>query len=219
MWRAENVILHYSAVPAQPWSALEAAWLPRLPDARQATVVRLREPVDRNGTLLGVALLAQACRMQGFPFDPRALEYSSRAKPRLPGGPDFSIGPAAGRVGCVLSGAGRVGFDLEAAGAVTAQSLRLVLTPDERRRLEAAALEPTAAWVMKEAVLKAAGLGIDAAAQVQLHARHATLGTNEYRLVPVPLGPDWVAWVAHETSAVAVTVVHHDLSDLLSPLP
>lgn len=196
-----GVSLHYAAVPAQPWAALERAWLPRLPGSKRAAILRLRDAADRNASLLGLALLDAALAARGCVADLSAVEFPPRAKPHLPGSPDFSIAHAGGLVGCALAAAGRVGFDLEARGAVQAGQLRRVLDAAEQARVAAGALDPTEAWVMKEAVLKAAGRGIEAAAQVHLAPDHGLLGAQRFGLLALDLSPAHVAWLAYEGSA------------------
>ena len=214
----ECVSLHYTEVPAQPWPALAAAWLPRLPEPKRAAVLRLREPADRNASLLGVALLGAALAARGAAFEPAALEYPPRAKPRLAAGPAFSIAHAAGYVGCALATEARVGFDLEAAGAAAPETLRLALDAAARARLTGAGTDATALWVMTEAVLKAAGRGIDAAARVRLADGAATLDGERFALAAAPRAPTLVAWVAHEGAALELRCVRHAAGEF-APLP
>jgi 4'-phosphopantetheinyl transferase len=214
----EWISLHYAEVPAQPWPALAQAWLPRLPEPKRASILRLRQPADRNASLLGVALLGAALAERALAFEPADLAYAPRAKPRLAAGPDFSIAHAAGYVGCALATSGSVGFDLEAAGAVTAATLRLALGADEHARVAGGEVEATAAWVMTEAVLKAAGRGVDAATRVRLAGRGATLDGARYALAAATLEPALVAWIAHEGTVLALRCVRHGAGEF-APLP
>ena len=214
----ECVSLHYTEVPAQPWPALAEAWLPRLPAPKRAAILRLREPADRNASLLGVALLGAALGERAAAFDPALLDYAARSKPRLAGGPDFSIAHAAGYVGCALATGGRVGFDLEAAGTVAPGSLRLALGAAERERLAGDEVDATATWVMTEAVLKASGRGIDAAGRVRLAPRTALLDGVRYGLAAATLEPALVAWIAHEGTALQLRCVRHGAVSF-APLP
>jgi len=212
--------LHYVAVPAQPWKALEQAWDSRLPPGRLDVLLRRREPADRNASLLGIALLEAACRERGLAFDPATLLYPPRGKPTLPLGPDFSIAHAGGLAACLCWPLGAVGVDLEPAGAVGAGSLRLALGAAERARVAAGEFDPTAAWVMTEAVLKAVGLGIDAASRVRLgrSLAAATIDGRTLHLRPAALGPAYVAWVAHEQVAAGLRLVAHEPAEF-APLP
>jgi phosphopantetheinyl transferase len=215
---AESVSLHYTEVPAQPWPALAEAWLPRLPAAKRESILRLRDPADQNASLLGVALLGAALAARAAAFEPEALEFAPRGKPRLAAGPDFSIAHAAGYVGCALATRGRVGFDLEAAGAVAPAALRLALGAAERERLAEGTVDATDAWVMTEAVLKAAGRGIDGAARVRLGRRAATFDGTRFGLAAARLEPALVAWIAHEGAALELRCVRHGALEF-APLP
>ena len=214
----ECVSLHYTEVPAQPWADLAEAWLPLLPPSRRAALLRLREPADRNASLLGVALLGAALGARAVALEPGALEYPAGGKPRLVAGPDFSIAHAAGYVGCALATTGRVGFDLEPRGAVAPAALRLALGAAEREQLARGALDATAAWVMTEAVLKAAGRGIDSAARVRLAGEAATLDGARYRLASVTLAPTHAAWLAHQGDRLSLSTQRH-APDEFAPLP
>ena len=214
----EQVSLHYTAVPGQPWPALEAAWLPRLPAAKREAVLRLRDGRDRNATLLGIALLGSALQAVGVAFDPGAIAFLPRAKPELAGAPEFSIAHAAGLVGCALATGGRVGFDLEARDAVAPAWLRLALDSVEQERVARGELSATTAWVMKEAVLKAAGRELAAVAGVRLAGGIATLDGAAFHLVSVALAPTHVAWLAHERQPLALDVVRREAAEF-APLP
>jgi phosphopantetheinyl transferase len=210
--------LHYVAVPAQPWNALEREWLGRLAPARRARLLQLRHRPDRNASLLGVALLGLGCDRLAVPFVPGALDGLPRSRPSLPGGPSFSISHAGGLVACVCAAGGALGLDLEPRGAATAAGLRLALGPDERARIARGELEPTTAWVMVEAVLKAAGLGIDAAPRVRLGQDRASVDGAAFGLTPAPLGEGHVVFVAHEPGPARLEVLCHEASEF-APLP
>ena len=214
----EFLSLHYVAVPAQPWPALEQAWLPHLPAGKRTRVARLRYPADRNASLLGVALLAAAYQRRGERFDPGRLIYPARGKPTIAGGADFSIAHAAGLAVCALASAGRVGVDLEAADSVSTKVLRRALGPAEWARVASGALDATDAWVMTEAVIKAAGLGIAAAGRVRLGEDSGSIDDRPLRLVRVPLAAGQRLWLAHELAQGAVEVVGHDVREF-APLP
>ena len=187
--------LHYGDLRAQSRPCPRRAWLQALPERKRAAVLRLRDPADRDATLAGVSLLADALRARGLALDPARLQYPERGRPTLQGGPEFSIAHAGGLVACAVADS-RVGLDLEARGAVRPEQLRLVLSGAEHALLATRALDATDAWVMKEAVLKAAGRGIDAARAVELRGAGAVLDGCEWRLTRVPLPGEHVAWLA-----------------------
>jgi hypothetical protein len=99
-----------------------------------------------------------------------------------------------------------LGLDLERRDAVRAAQLRLVLSDDERAALATGALDATDAWVMKEAVLKAAGQGAHAARAVALRGALATLDGREWRLTRVPLPRTHVGWLATDGPLEALDV-------------
>jgi 4'-phosphopantetheinyl transferase len=218
--------LHYAVLPAQPGDGWLAAWLPWLPSVKRASIERLREEADRTASVLGIALLGAALRRRGLAFDPGALEYPSRGKPRLRGAPDFSIAHAGGLVACALARRGRVGLDLEPRDAVKPEQLRLVLEAGEFDAVAAGAMSATDAWVMKEAVLKAAGRGVDAARDVVLHGRTAVFAGEAYSLVRVDVARSHVAWLATDFAAAepgatggaepCVELVAHEAADVLA---
>jgi 4'-phosphopantetheinyl transferase len=198
--------LHHAALATQSWQALERDWLPRLPEARRERLLKLRDPADRAASLLGVALLAAALRSYGLELPAGLPEYPKRGRPRLPGGPEFSISHAGGVVACVLAPE-RVGLDLELRAAARPEQLRLVLDPGERAAILAGSLDATDAWVMKEAVLKADGRGLAGARDVLLHGRTALLDGTVWCLQRVDVGPAHVAWLASEDRDLQVRVV------------
>jgi len=203
----QRVILHYAGVSAQPWERLWAIWSTRLPPPKAAAISRLREPADRNASLLGLALLESALLSVGLVFDPAEIAYPASGKPQLRGGPDFSISHAGGLVGCAVALRGSVGFDLEAVGAVTVGQLRLALGAAEHAELAAGARDPTVAWVQSEAALKALGLRAAQAPRVRLAGVTASVDDSRLFLSPAQLGPDHVAWLAHSSPEIDLTTV------------
>jgi phosphopantetheinyl transferase len=215
---AQHLSLQYAAVPAQPWAALEQRWLPLLPSGKRAALERLREPSDRNASLLGIALLARALAALELAFDPCALEFPTGSKPCLRGGPDFSISHAAGRVAAVAVATGRVGLDLEPAGSVRDSTARRVLGSAECARLADGTLTATDAWVMKEASVKLAGRGVESLRSVSLENGVARLGTEAYVLQRVDLGAGYCAWLALEHARGDLAPCECELA-LFAPLP
>jgi phosphopantetheinyl transferase len=197
------VSLHYAEVPAQPWPALEARWLPALPPVKRDTVSRLRAATDRNASLLVIALLASALAARGRRFEAARLEFPERGKPRLPDGPDFSISHASGLVACALVEGGRVGLDLEPAGAVAAATVGRVLDASERGRLERGELAATDAWVQKEAVAKLFGCGVAALRRISLDGSQASFAGQRAWLVAAPLPASHTGWLALDADARA----------------
>lgn len=210
--------LHYAAVPAQRWPALEHAWLTRLPPAKSAAIARVRDAADRNASLVGIALLELGLRALQATLAPLALNFPRHGKPYLLEGPDFSIAHASGFVACAVATSGRVGVDLERAGAVRATTARRVLGAAEHDPLAGDALTPTDVWVMKEAVVKLAGRGIGALASVDLSDGHAQLDGTDVWLTPLALDANFVAWLAHDSPSIELTTEEIRAADI-APLP
>ena len=191
--------LHYAAVPAQPCEALQALWRPRLPTNKQAAVVALRQASDRDASVLGIALLARACAHAGVACEVATLRFPERAKPHGLVGCDFSISHAGGFVGCVLSSAA-VGFDWEPEEAAAWSDLRQLLMPAECHRLQAAGWTATEAWVALEAIVKAAGIGMEQASEVRLEGLRGECLGRHFQLIPVRGVAGQVAWIATDRS-------------------
>ena len=96
----------------------------------------------------------------------RDLRKDALGRPVHPGRPDLwlSVAHTAGAVAAAVTAGGRIGIDVEAATPYDPEIADLVLTPDQRRMVETAD-DPDRVflwfWVRKEALGKAAGVGID----------------------------------------------------------
>lgn len=138
-----------------------------LPQPEIARAARYRRWQDAQATLLGRLLLRQALRRRGKDSALiAAITIDAADRPSLPDGPDFSISHAEGLVVLAVSDDGRVGIDVEHRRPIAPDDLGPALTAADRRRIAAAA-DPVVAllqcWTAKEAVVKAAGLGITVA--------------------------------------------------------
>jgi hypothetical protein len=180
-----RVILAYSHQPRQLPARLHAALRERLPYGRR---MRLRGDLRAQAlTLVGIELarrlLGQAV---GREVAAAALRFPWGGKPHAPGLPDFSISHSGAWVGCAVATAGRVGFDLECAGATPAHAL--------------------ADWTAREAVLKAAGATLAAAAAVAIDGAGAEFGGRRWRLLAPTAPPGCTAALAFEEAAEFVLV-------------
>lgn len=189
--------------------------LPRLPPAKAAAVRRLGAAADRNASLLGLLLLQSACAALGSPCRLSELVYAPGAKPRLPGGPEFSISHAGGVVGCVAAADGALGLDLEPRGRATAAMLRLVAPAEDLGRLAAGELDPTTYAVSLEAVVKAAGASVAALAEVRLEPPFATLRGVRYGLCAPGIGEETVCVLADSAARGVPALRFLDPAELL----
>ncbi|MBM5811487.1 MAG: 4'-phosphopantetheinyl transferase superfamily protein, partial [Gammaproteobacteria bacterium] len=121
---------------------------------------------------------------------PARLRREPGGRPYWPGGPAFSITHAAGYAACALAMPGlAIGVDLEPDGAAEPDQLRLLTTELERRAMRAGRVDAVRLWTSKEAVLKAAGADVTAAAQVEIDGEighHAGRRWYLQRLTPAP---------------------------------
>jgi phosphopantetheinyl transferase len=173
MWQA--IVLH--APPAKFDAGGAASLLERLPYAYRLELER-RAAAERNASLLAVELLCGGLlRLRGVRLDPSRLQFPEGGKPRLDGGPWFSVSHARARVAVALSDRCDLGLDLEDIGAAGRDGEAL-----ER-------------WTATEATLKAIGAGIRRARDVQLAEDLATalIDGVTVHLRRVKLAPDCVA--------------------------
>jgi|GEM_PF-185123 4'-phosphopantetheinyl transferase len=213
--------LHYTDIPRHPCPELDARVLPLLPAARRDAVARKREAVDRNATLLGVALLARGCAQLGRAFDGRQLQFPASGKPMLAGGPEFSISHAAGLVACLVDLESPVGIDLEDRMAARWEDIAFVLGAAECERLQRERWQPSGAWVAIEAVLKAAGLGLAAVSKVRLEGDRASVDGEYFHLRAIELSDRHVACVARRDGPVVgvLEAIRHSLPAAMIGLP
>jgi len=143
----ETVILYHTDLRGEWPEEAARALAARL---RYAKRLALEAPTPAaRASLAGVALALRALeRACGRAVPPGELVFESQLKPRWAGSPhgvDFSITHSGPWVGAAALCGGRVGLDLECG-------------TDAR----------TSEWVAREAVLKAAGLGVRALREVEL---------------------------------------------------
>ena len=151
----DAIILHASLrlpLTSPPW---QETLLQELPYAHRLELER-RESAARRASLAGLGLVLVATAWvtrQEFP--PRAFRFSPAGQPSLAGGPRFSISHSPSRVVCIVCADTDCGIDIEdvpeSANAEMATKLRR--------------------WTATEATLKAAGMGLRAAAQENLESR------------------------------------------------
>jgi phosphopantetheinyl transferase len=176
------IVLHCARVPDALTAAVAAGWLKRLPRARAHVLSRRLAAGTGLESLTGLALLAGCASAAGLPALSQ-LTWNRRGKPGWPEGPPFSIAHAGGYAVCAVAPADiAIGVDIEPAGRVRNQTLRLVATPAERAEVERGALDATALWTCKEAVLKAAGAGISDVRRVSIAGDSGHLDGVHYHL-------------------------------------
>jgi len=150
-----------------------------------------------RASLAGIALaLAALGALRGAAVAPAALRFDPGHKPRLTGAVeacDFSIAHSGHWVGCAAVRGARVGLDIE-------------LGADEK----------TAAWVVREAALKAAGLGLAGLAQLQLIDGRARCGGETWHAHAVPVFAGAQACVMTDRAGAQLTTRAFALAELFA---
>ena len=201
------ILLHCVTVPARLPARFVARWLGKLSAGRAASLACELEAGRGLDSLTGLALLAHAARQLSLP-PLSLLTDEPGAKPRWPTGPDFSIAHGAGLAACAVAPPGiAIGVDLERIGDVELGSLRLVTSSAERMRVSAGELNAAALWTGKEAVLKAAGAGVLAAARVEIDGAIGHHAGRDYHLARIDLGGNILLSLA-TTAAIEVPAVN-----------
>ena len=176
-----------------------ASLMARLPYAKRLDLER-REPGARGASLAGLWLaLEGAARLRGRAADVASLRFPADGRPRLAGGPFFSISHGLTHVAAAVCESLAIGFDLEEADAGPGSSHGV------REKLQR--------WTATEAALKAAGRGLREARAVELDAllATATLAGARYWLSPVAIATGVVAHLAAPAAVESVEVVELDL--------
>lgn len=189
------------------------AWLPQAPglldDGERIRVARRRDPAHARALAFAYALhRVVLAELLGMPVAEVRIERDAKGCPYLPGGRcNTSLSHADGVVAVAAATSGAVGIDIESrarAGEMNEIAERVV----HPRELPAvAAVAPTLrglalldVWVRKEAVLKAAGIGLEqdmdslwlpADGVVELAPAGAPT-----RVQALPVGGGWVAAVS-----------------------
>ena len=197
------MLLHAPLPPgaATGWSS---SLLAALPYARRLVLEGRPEP-RRNHSLAGLALALSTCaRLRaGTPPPVSMLAWDAAGKPRFVAGPCFSLSHCDGYVACVAVESVAVGLDIEA-----------VSVADRRDEISR--------WTAIEAVLKAAGSSVRAAAEVEIapNGLTARLAGDDYRLQEVSGLPSHLLAHVASRSPVAfdVEAVMLDGSDVASAI-
>jgi hypothetical protein len=178
---AEVLVLH-ARLPSPVGEAADGATrlLARLPYAYRLEL-ESRAPALRLASLAGLALLRTgAARWRGVVPDPACLEFPQGGKPRLPGGPHFSVAHSSARVAVALCADCAVGIDVE-------EIVDHAVAGDRLAR-----------QVASEAALKACGAGLRGYDRLQLDddLAVAQLDATAAWLRPVELAAGSVGWLA-----------------------
>jgi phosphopantetheinyl transferase len=148
----DAIILHAHLRLPLSCPSWQGSLLQALPYARRLDLER-REPAARRASLAGLGLvLVGAARMTQREFPPQAFTFPPGCKPRLAGGPHFSISHSNSWVTCVVCAETGCGIDIE----------------DRLDSADATNIAKLQRWTATESALKAAGLGLRAVGEVVL---------------------------------------------------
>jgi hypothetical protein len=184
-----RVIVLHAPSPGHAAPEWERGLLQRLPYARRLEL-ESRAPEARRASLCGTALMFEAAERLGRgQIGAGDLCFPQGAKPRIAGGPFFSISHTAQRIACAASRECDVGLDHE----------------------DFAGHEPPARlkrWTAVEATLKAAGAGLGRTLEVEVdpQLRFSRLDARDYRLAWLDFGPSAVVCLATVESPDAVEI-------------
>jgi phosphopantetheinyl transferase len=178
----DAIILHTHLRLPSSRPSWQESLLQALPYAQRLELER-REPEARRASLAGLGLvLVGAARLTQREFPPQAFTFPAEGKPRLAGGPYFSISHSSSAVTCIVCADTDCGIDIEdrldAADAMTVAKLQR--------------------WTATEAALKAAGLGLRATGEVALAdlLGHAIVRSQRYELQSLDDMPGTIGHIA-----------------------
>ena len=176
--------------PVEP--GLEAAWLAELPDARRARIEAMPDPIDRRHSLIASRLLA-----------------------RVPSAGFSSSSHCRGRVVCAVSDSTPVGVDVEPLDASPPGRTDLYLTAAERSMAGDDPRRLLWIWTRKEAVAKASGRrGLRLLGQIDVCADRTDCEGRSWLLLPLDVGPGFVAHLACAAPAPPIVVSPHSPESL-----
>jgi hypothetical protein len=186
----DAIILHAPLRLPVSCPSWQAPLLQALPYGHRLELER-RDPEARRASLAGLGLVLMAvARRTRQELPPRAFTFPQEGKPRLVGGPFFSISHSLSRVACVVCADTDCGIDIE----------------DLQEPVEAAAVAKLRRWTATEAALKAAGLGLRAASEVALAGSidQALIRSERYELQAVDVVPGVIGHVAAKTQLTTI---------------
>jgi phosphopantetheinyl transferase len=178
----DAIILHAHLRLPLSCPSWQESLLQALPYAQRLELER-RDAAARRASLAGLGLvLVGASRMAQREFPPQAFTFQPAGKPRLAGGPHFSLSHSSSAVTCIVCPDTECGIDIE-------------------DRLDSAGSEAVAKllrWTATEATLKAAGLGLRAMGDVALADMlgHAILRSQRYELQSLDDVPGVIGHIA-----------------------
>jgi 4'-phosphopantetheinyl transferase len=187
----------------------DAQWLTALehssqsfPQKLEQSIRRYRRPRDKYARILSKWLLLKALVAgghEGASLD--HLRMDSFGRPSMEGCRlDFNLSHSGDYVVCAVAAQGRVGIDVEQLREIQLGDFQDILAPSACKRIRSATSRQQAffrEWTRLEAVLKADGRGLQAAAKaVDCGGSTAVLNGKEWHLHEIALDPEYACHVA-----------------------
>ncbi|MGF6930634.1 4'-phosphopantetheinyl transferase [Chitinophaga sp. W2I13] len=199
-------------LPADTFNRLMAA----LPEGMRASIHRFKRWEDAHAGLLGKHLLQYA--LPGYSL--ADIAYTVHRRPFIKGAPDFNISHAGNMVVCAVAGKGDVGIDIEKPTLLSVEDFHQQFTPEE---WDAIRIDPASPeifyryWTRKEAVLKAAGTGLNEALHL-LNVMNNSVFYHQHtwQLSAVPIMPGYVCHVASGETEIAINTHAVSMQELVS---
>ena len=188
----DAIILHARLRLPLSCPSWQESLLQALPYAHRLELER-REPEARRASLAGLGLvLAGAVRVTQREFPPQAFTFPPAGKPRLTGGPHFSISHSSSCVTCIVCADTDCGIDIE----------------DRLDAADSALVAKLRRWTATEAALKAAGLGLRATGEVALAdlLGAAIVRSQRYELQALEDLPGVIGHIAAENKLTPIIV-------------
>lgn len=191
-------------MPADIFGRLVSA----LPEDARAGIYRYRRWEDAHASLLGKHLLQYAFRREHLPFAISDIEYTAFRRPFVKGAPDFNISHAGNIVVCAVANKGSVGIDIEKPVSLSVEDFRQQFAPEEWDAIRHDPASPEIFyryWTRKEAVLKAAGTGLNEELhRLNIIADSVFYHQHTWHLNPVTIMPGYVCHLASSEMEVVV---------------
>jgi phosphopantetheinyl transferase len=195
---------------SEPWPNASAL-IGRLSPARRERLLRLRSRAEWALQVAALRLLEIGMERCGHDdFRLGDVVHASGKKPVWRKPVDFSIAHATGMVVVAIASVARVGADVEPAGAVSVRIAQRLMSPSAALLPPLAASSATDRWTQVEAIVKAAGVGVFRALDIEWHADSAVLDGAAWWWSPVSVGERHVAHVAVDSPHLPIRCVAID---------
>jgi 4'-phosphopantetheinyl transferase len=206
----------YAEISERAHAVLLEKYLPGFPDLLRKKILGYRTWQDAQLSLTGTVMALDSINaLANTSFAADSLEYSSSNKPFIRGSNvEFNISHSGSLAVCVISTQGEVGIDIECMNKSDLDFLFQNMTSAETQTIANAADRTQALysyWTQKEAVLKAAGVGlIDDLCEFEITDGHAIFRGSHYRIEEVLVRQGYTCMIAIKSSELmhAEPIVH-----------